>query len=68
MLKYGYEEIEEHKSSHQELIEAAKELQDKILQSDKPMADEDLVFLERLLTAHVLTNDMKLGTYLSQVM
>lgn len=68
MLKYGYEEIEEHKSIHKELIESAKELQHKILQADKPIADEDLIFLERWLTAHILTDDMRLGTFLSQVM
>ncbi|MCW9031588.1 MAG: bacteriohemerythrin [Gammaproteobacteria bacterium] len=68
MLKYGYNESEEHKSTHHELIESAKELQQKILQADKPIADEDLVFLERWLTSHILTDDMKLGSFLSQVM
>jgi hemerythrin-like metal-binding protein len=68
MLKYGYEEIEEHKAMHQELIKSAKELQHKILQAGKSIADEDVVFLERWLTEHILTDDMRLGTYLSQVM
>ncbi len=68
MLKYGYKEIEEHKAIHQELIKSAKELQYKILQTDKPIADEDIVFLERWLTEHILTDDMRLGAYLSKVM
>lgn len=68
MLKYDYEEIEEHKSMHQKLIKSARELQHKILQADKPVADEDIVFLERWLTEHILTDDMRLGAYLSQVM
>ena len=68
MLKYDYEEIEEHKAVHQELIKSARELQYKILQDDKPIEDEDIVFLERWLTEHILTDDMRLGAYLSQVM
>jgi hemerythrin len=68
MLKYGYDEIEEHKAAHQELIDSARELQQKILQADKSMADEDIEFLERWLTEHILTDDMRLGAYLSQVL
>jgi len=68
MLKHGYEEIEEHKAEHQELIDSAKKLQQKILQADKPVSDEDIEYLERWLTGHILTTDMKLGSYLSQVM
>ena len=68
MLKYGYEGLEEHKAVHQELINSAKELQQKILQTDKPIVDEDIEFLERWLTEHILTDDLRLGSYLSQVM
>ena len=68
MLKYGYEEIAEHKMEHQELIESAKELQQKILQAGKLVANEDIEFLEHWLTEHILTADMKLGSYLAQVM
>jgi hemerythrin len=68
MLKYGYEGIEEHKAEHQELIESARKLQQKILQADKPVADKDIEFLERWLTEHILTADMRLGSYLSLVM
>ncbi len=68
MLKYGYEEMDEHKAEHQELIKSAKELQQEILQADKPVADKHIEFLERWLTEHILTADMRLGSYLSQVM
>jgi len=68
MLKYGYAEIEEHKAEHRELIISARQLQQEILQTDKPVADEDIRFLERWLTEHILTTDMRLGAFLSQVM
>ena len=68
MLKYGYEGIEEHKADHRELVDGARELQQKILQADKPVSDEDIKSLERWLTEHILTADMRLGAYLSQVM
>ncbi len=68
MLKYGYSGIEEHKADHRELIQSAKELQQEILQADRPVSDEHIEFLERWLTEHILTADMRLGSYLSQVM
>jgi hemerythrin len=68
MLKYGYKDLEEHKIEHQELVNSARELQQKILQAGKLVVDEDLEYLERWLTAHILTDDMRLGSYLSQVM
>lgn len=68
MLKYGYEGTEEHKAEHQELIESAKEIQLNILQGYKAIAEKDIEMLERWLTGHILSTDMKFGTYLSQVM
>jgi hemerythrin len=68
MLKYRYAGIDEHKAEHRELINSAKELQQKLLQADKPVADEHIEFLERWLTEHILTTDLRLGSYLSQVM
>jgi hemerythrin-like metal-binding protein len=67
MLKYGYADSEAHKAEHQELIKSARKMQQEILQSDKPVADENIEFLERWLTEHILTTDMRLGSYLSQV-
>ena len=68
MLKHGYDGFEEHKAEHQELINSAKELQQKILQADQPVVDEHIEFLERWLTVHILTTDLRLGSHLSQVM
>lgn len=68
MLKYGYEGLEEHKTEHQELVESARELQQKILQEGKPVSNEDIEFLERWLVGHILSTDMDLGSYLDEVM
>ena len=68
MVKYAYEGLAEHKAEHQELIKGVKELQQKILQADNIVPEEDLEFLERWLTGHILSTDMKLGTYLAEVM
>ncbi len=68
MLKFGYAEIEEHKSMHQELIKGVRELQQKICQIDKSVSEEDIVYLERWLTEHILTDDRRLGNFLCQVM
>ena len=67
MLKYGYEGIEEHKATHRELIESAKEMQHNLLQAEKSMSEEDIEVLERWLTGHILTDDMRLGDYLSKL-
>ena len=67
MLKYGYKEMAEHKAEHQALIKSAKELQDEIVRGDKPVAEEHIEYLERWLTGHIFTTDMRLGSYLSQV-
>ena len=68
MLKYGYDEMDDHKAIHQELIKSVKELQQKILEEGNTVPDEAIVFLERWLTEHILTADMRLGSFLSQVM
>jgi hemerythrin-like metal-binding protein len=68
MLRYRYAQIEEHKAAHRELIKSAKELQQNILEADRRVADEHIEFLERWLTEHILTTDLRLGSYLCQVM
>jgi hemerythrin-like metal-binding protein len=68
MLKHRYPEAMAHKEEHRDLIQSAKDLQQEILQSDKPIADEHIQFLERWLTEHILTADGRLGAYLAQVM
>ncbi len=68
MLKHGYADREEHKAIHRELIKSVEKLQKRILQADETLTDEDIEFLEVWLTEHILTEDMRLGSYLSQVM
>jgi hemerythrin-like metal-binding protein len=68
MLKHRYPGIEEHKAQHRDLIDSVKELQQEILQAQTPLVDENIEFLERWLTEHILTADGRLGSYLSQVM
>ena len=68
MLKHGYDGLAEHKAEHRELTDSVKELQQKILQAGIRVADEDLLFLERWLTQHILTDDAKMGAYISQEM
>ena len=50
-----------------EIDEDDKKLQQRILEADKTMTDEDTSLLERWLTELILTEDMRLGSYLSQV-
>jgi hemerythrin len=68
MLKYGYGEMEEHKAEHRELINSARNLQQELLRANRAMADEEIGYLERWLTEHILTFDMRLGSFLSRVM
>lgn len=66
MLKHRYDGIEEHKAAHRELIEAARELQVQLLNAGLGVADEQIAYLERWLTGHILTADQRLGAFLAQ--
>lgn len=68
MLKYSYDRFEDHKAEHKDLIESAKELQQKFIQTGKLDEREDLEFLERWLTEHILVADLRLGSHLIEVM
>ena len=68
MLKHGYEGMDEHKAIHGELMKSVRGLRRRILQSDQTLSEEDIEFLEHWLTEHILTEDMRMGAYLSQVM
>lgn len=68
MIKYGYDGFAEHKTEHEELIDSAKSLQQKLLQEGKSVSGEDIEFLEHWLTGHILGTDMDLGAYLGEVM
>lgn len=68
MLKYNYKSSAEHRTEHQELIESARELQQKCLKDGRSVSSEDVQFLELWLTGHILGTDMELGSYLGEVM
>ncbi len=68
MLKYAYEGFAEHKAEHAELIESVRALQQTFLVEGKPVSSEDIEFLERWLTEHILVADMQLGSYLGELM
>ena len=68
MLKYGYDAFEEHRAEHQDLIDSARELQQKFIQTGKLDEKEDLEYLERWLTEHILVADIRLGSFLIDVM
>ena len=68
MMKYHYPEFAEHREEHQALIKSAKELQQKILKAGNLVPDKDLEVLEQWLTGHILSIDMKLGSYLAEMM
>ena len=65
MLKHGFEDFEAHKAEHEELLAAARELQQQRQQQGGQISNEDIEFLEHWLTAHILTTDMKMGAYLA---
>lgn len=68
MLLYGYQAYSEHKDEHNDLINSVKELQQKFLEENKLLLQEDIEYLEGWLTGHILGHDMKLGFYLLEVM
>lgn len=68
MQKYDYERYAEHRAEHQDLINSIKELQKKVRLSGELGSKENLEFLEHWLTEHILSADMKLGSFLAEVM
>jgi len=67
MLKHQYDGFQEHKTEHNELIDAVQSLQQKFLSEKRVPSEKDLEFLELWLTRHILSTDMELGRYLMQV-
>jgi hemerythrin-like metal-binding protein len=68
MLKYRYEGFEEHKAEHDDLIDSVKALQQKYLQGNRQLSNENFEFLEHWLTGHILSADQDLGVYLVTAM
>ena len=68
MLLYHYPLAGEHKQEHEELLAAAGALQERLLGDVSQMTEEDIAFLEKWLTGHILSADMELGSALAAVM
>ena len=68
MLKYRYADLDNHRQEHRELIKGATALQDRIRRADNTIGDDDIEYLEHWVTAHILTDDMRMGDFLSEVM
>lgn len=66
MLKHGYDGIAAHREEHRELVENARDMQRALLAAGGAVAEAQIVYLERWLTAHILTTDQRLGAFLSQ--
>ena len=67
MLKYGYEGFEDHKMEHEELIRNVRKLQH-LVEADKLVTADDIVFLEKWLTGHILSTDTDLAAFLTGVL
>lgn len=64
MLKAGYEDLEEHRQEHLDLMDSVRDLQREILNTGK-FEEQEFEFLEQWLTGHILAADMKFGEYLA---
>jgi hemerythrin len=68
MVRYGYDQAAEHKAEHRALIESAQQLRDEIAGPEQSVSEAHIAFLERWLTEHIFTADMRLGDRLYQKM
>ena len=67
MLKHGFPGIEPHKAAHRELIDAAREWQATLAQTGYAVTEDEIRYLDRWLTEHILTVDQGLGAFLARV-
>ena len=68
MLQYAYDDLAAHKAEHRELIGSARELQREILRGEEGVSEADIEYLERWLTEHIFTTDMRMGGFLYEAM
>ena len=68
MLKYKYDAFEDHKSEHRDLIDSVRALQKKFHKENKLLTSEDIEYLSKWLTEHIVRNDMRMGFHLTKVM
>ena len=63
MLEHEYDLRGEHRSEHQDLLHSIRDFQQSFAHS-ATLEQDDLLFLERWLTEHILVSDMKFGSFL----
>lgn len=63
MLKHGYQELDDHRQEHLDLMDSVRELQREILRTGR-LEEAEFEVLEQWLTGHILAADMKFGEYL----
>lgn len=68
MIKHAYPQYEAHRAEHAELVDSAQALQCELRDQKRPISAEDIRFLDRWLTGHILSTDMDLGAYLAEEM
>ena len=63
---YHYEEVEEHKTAHQKLIERVEEFQDRLAEKNEDVGGELLAFLVDWLLNHILIMDKKYTPFMKK--
>lgn len=63
MLESGYQGLADHRQEHLDLMDSARDLQREIHAAGW-LAEAEFEALERWLTGHILSSDMKFGEYL----
>lgn len=64
MLKHDYSGLDAHRQEHNELIDSARALQAKMHAAQQTVTADDVEFLERWLSGHILGADMEMGSYI----
>ena len=68
MVKYGYDDMAEHRAEHDSLMASVRELQARSQRDGGTLDADDVRFLEQWLTGHILGLDMDLGAFLAETM
>jgi hemerythrin len=68
MIKYAFNGYDDHKAEHEGLVDDARELQKKFREAGKVLSADDIEYLEKWLTMHILSTDNRLGEFLMTAM
>ena len=67
MVRHEYDGLDDHKDEHLHLIDLIRDLQRRFHERKHQLSTDDLKYLKEWLTTHIVSQDMRLGYYLSQV-